>query len=437
MIESVRNLRQKLRMHPCISGLVLVLAVIGSVAAGHRLWTQYHLDAARLALDRYAFDEAQRHLNLCLALPFRDDSIYLLAARTARRRDSYQEAERYLAACKPRQATTKALSLERLLVTAQQGELDGIEGALHARTVSDDPEALLVLEALSKGYVQRFWRTEALACVNELLHRQPGHPQALLLRARLKEEMNAQAKADHEYEAEILRDYEKAIEASPSFDARLGRAGALFRLGQPWDALVQYEQLRPLGESQGEVMLGIARCRFNLGELDAARQLLDELLEQSPQKWDALLERGRLALHSGQPAEAEKWLRRAVDLAPACETGPLRSLGQCLASQHKDEEARRCLDRLSKLEADLLQVELLTSQANRDRYNVALRYEIGTKLMRLGRERDSVAALYFVLEQQPRHGPAHAALADYFDRVGQPERAARHRSAAAEITLTR
>lgn len=400
MIELLRIVLHWLRNHPRICGLAVALALLGSGVAGPHLWKQYHLHAACQALDRYAFDEAQRHLNLYLALPFRNGDVYLLAARTARRRDSYEEAVRYLAACPQQRGTTKTLALERLLLTAQQGELEGIEGSLLARTSGDDPEAVVVLEALGKGYAQRFWRTEALECLNKLLHLRPGHPQALLLRAQLKEKMNPNAKAETEHAAEILRDYEKAIEASPPLEAQLGRAATLFRLGRPWDALLEYEQLRLLYESQAEVLLGLAHCRYNLGEVNETRQLLDEMVDRYPDRWDALLERGRLALHEGRPAEAERWLRRAADQAPPCEVAPLRSLGQCLQLQHKDEEARRCLDRLSRQEAELHQVELLTMQANREPSNVALRYEIAGKLMRLGLEQDSVAAFYFVLEQQ-------------------------------------
>lgn len=435
MIESFRNLLPELRRHPRITGMVLALAVLGLGVAGLYLWKQYHLHAARQALNRHSFDEAQHHLNLCLTVPFRDRAIYLLAARTARRRDSYQEAERHLAACERQAGMTKALVLERVLLSAQQGELEGIEGALHAHTGDDNAEAVLVLEALAKGYVNRFWWADALECLNELLRRQPGHPQALLLRARLWEELARKGEAEHETDA--LRDYEKAIEATSSFESRLGRAGVLYRLGRPWDALLEYEQLHSPEDAHAEVLLGLARCRFNLGEVDEARRLLDELLGRQPDNRDALLERGRLALHAGQLAEAEKCLRQAADLAPACNTAPLHSLGQCLECEHKDEEARCCLDRLRRQEADLLGVDLLTLQANRDPHNTALRYEIAAKLMRLGRERDGVAALYLVLEQQPRHGPAHAALADYFERVGQANRAARHHRAAPESAVIR
>jgi hypothetical protein len=65
-----------------------VFAVSGAGVVGASLWAQYHLDAARRALDQNALDEAWRHLDLCLKVLFRDASVYLLAARTIAERAS-------------------------------------------------------------------------------------------------------------------------------------------------------------------------------------------------------------------------------------------------------------------------------------------------------------------------------------------------------------
>jgi predicted Zn-dependent protease len=200
-------------------------------------------------------------------------------------------------------------------------------------------------------------------------------------------------------------------------------------VGRPWEALFEYERLRPSQPTNPALLLGLARCRYSLHEVDGAQRLLDELLEQYPNNAAALLERGRLALHAGQLTEAEQWLRRAASASPRHDGEALRVLVQCLEAAHKTAEVRQCLDELRDREAEVVDVERLILRANRETQDVALRYEIATKLMRLGRIQDGVAALFFVLEQQPRHGPAREALAEYFERTGQPERAARQRRA--------
>jgi tetratricopeptide (TPR) repeat protein len=410
--------------------LGLVLVLLGAAAAGGFLWLRYQPRAAERALDRFAFDEARQHLDLYLRFRPSDDDARLLAARVARRRDAYDEAEAHLTVCLRHEGMTEAVALERLLLSAQQGDLGDMEGLLQARTGPGNPEATLVLEALAKGYLNRGWDGEALECLNRLLERQPQHAPARLLRARIWEARAAGGEAERE--ADALDDYEKAVALSPSFEARLGRAGALYRTGRPWEAVSEYERLRRERPSDPEVLLGLARCRYSLNETDEARRLLDGLLAQNPDHPNALLERGRMACHMGELAEAERLLTRAAALAPPYDCEALRLLGRCLKADHKDEEARNCADRLRRCEDDILRVERRVLQANRNPDDVALRYEIALEQMRLGREREGVAALFLVLEQQPRHGPAHAALADYFEKTGQAARAARHRRAAAQ-----
>src|SRR5438270_10203961 len=131
--------------------LALARPGLGAAAGGAYLWQDYHLRAARQALGRCAFDEAQGHIDLCLGLPFASADVHLLAAQSARRRDAYDEAEEHLAACERLGGLTEATRRERLLLAAQQGDGDG--GALPvAPPGADDPDAVPVLEVLAKGY---------------------------------------------------------------------------------------------------------------------------------------------------------------------------------------------------------------------------------------------------------------------------------------------
>jgi tetratricopeptide (TPR) repeat protein len=413
-----------LRQHPRLTVPALLLAAGASATAVVLLWAHYHLHAAQQALQRYDLDQAQHHLDLCLRVRFGSAAVNLLAAQTARRREDYDRAERHLAACLEVEGMTEASGRERLLLGVQRGDLQDVEGLRQARSGEDDEGAVLVLEALAIGHVNRFAPQDALECLNSLLQRRPRHPQALLMRARAWEALARSGRSEAEQEA--LHDYERAVEANPTFAARLGLAGALYRVGRPLEAALLYERLREQADNP-DVLLGLARCRFNLGELDEARHLLDELLAQHPDHPAGLVERGALAFHARQLGEAEKWLRRAAALAPPCDGLPERLLGQCLEVAHKDEEARRSRDRLRRREAESLRVDRLVGQSNQDPHNLALRLEAVRTLMRHGREQDAAAGLFRILDQAADSRPAQAALADYFERSGQPARAARHR----------
>jgi tetratricopeptide (TPR) repeat protein len=439
MVSCVHRLTELLRRHPRLTSIVLTLTILALATASVFGWAQYHLAAARRALEHYAFDEAKHHLDLCLKVRSGSAAVQLLAAQTARRRDAYEEAEQHLFAALQLGGMNEALALERSLLSAQQGNYDNVERSLRGRTGADYPEAILVLEALAKGYANRYKQAQLQVCLNILLEREPRHPQGLLMRARLWEARAAHG--EKECDQDALRDYEQAVEVNPTFEARLGLAGTLYRAGRPYDAMIEYARLQQMQPANSEVALGLARCRYSLHEVDEARRLLDSLLERYPHHAAGLLERGRLALHESQLPEAESWLREAVATAPRYDCTALRNLIRCLEAENKRDETRRCSDDLTRRELDMVQIARLSSQAKREPHNVSLHYEIGKRLMDLGREQDAVAAFALVVELDPRHVAAHEALADYYERTGQPGRAGPHRRAgptsAASNTLGR
>jgi tetratricopeptide (TPR) repeat protein len=406
--------------HRRLAAFTFLLVFTALAAGGIFLAAEYQFRAAERDLDRHAFAEAQRGFDWYLRLHPSSARAHLLAAQAARRRDAYGEAEQHLDACIRLEGMAEPAALERLLLAAQQGDLGDIEAALKKSTGANDPYAGLVLEALAKGYLNRFWMNEALECLNRLLEREPKHVEALLMRARVWEDRAAKGEQEHELDA--LHDYEAAIEIDPTFTARLGLAGTLFRLGRPWDAAFEFERLHAEQPAEIEVLYGLARCRYSLHDVDEARRLLDEVLEAGPNQRGALLERGRLALHEGLLDDAEQCLSRAVAVAPEYDCEPLRLLHQCLQVEHKDNEAQRCFDLLCRKEADVVRVDRRMLQANRDPRNVALHFEVAMEVMGLEREQEGVAALFVVLELEPAHRPAHVALADYFERTGQRAR---------------
>ena len=53
-------------------------------------------------------------------------------------------------------------------------------------------------------------------------------------------------------------------------------------------------------------------------------------------------------------------------------------------------------------------------------------YEIGSIFLRLGQERLGLDWLYRALAHDPNHRPTHQALAEYYAKKGDQERAAQH-----------
>jgi predicted Zn-dependent protease len=198
---------------------------------------------------------------------------------------------------------------------------------------------------------------------------------------------------------------------------------------KPNEALEHYQELLKRRPKDSEVLLGLAQCETQLGKLAEAAKLLDGLLAQEPKSVPALTERGKLALHTGQAAEAETWLRKAVAGDPF-DRAATYSLSMTLALHGKEEEARQQRVRLERIEQDLKRLDELTAKMDDTPHDPVLDYEIGMVFLRNGRDKDGVRWLSYALLEDPHHRPSHRVLAEYYERTGDKEAAERHRREA-------
>jgi tetratricopeptide (TPR) repeat protein len=95
----------------------------------------------------------------------------------------------------------------------------------------------------------------------------------------------------------------------------------------------------------------LAVVHRTLGQLDEARQLLDAALVSSPDDILTLVERGNVDMDMEKLREAERYFRRAAELAPQ-EPKPHFALSRCLQLQGKTAEASRHQRLFERLEAE-------------------------------------------------------------------------------------
>jgi tetratricopeptide (TPR) repeat protein len=418
----LRRLGQDLRRHPglvLLIGTLLLLIGLGSYSGVQALRAEYHLAAARKALEQADLRSARAHLALCLALAPKSAEAHFLAAQAARRSGNYEEAEQYLNDCEKLGLSREAITLERALSRAQRGDLAQVEEYLLSGINKDQPEAILILEALTQGYLRTYRLADALHCLDLWLQRQPDNVRALLWRGEAKERRNSNVEA--------VAAYQRAIEVEPENDnARLHLAQALVRADRAEEAQVQFEQLQQRRPGDAEILLGLARCRRSLGKTDEARPFLDRVLAGEPNHAEALSERGKLELQSGQLDAAELWLRRAVAKSPY-DRDTLYNLYQCLLQRGHDAEAKECLEKVEKIAADRQRLAELTRQITASPKDPALRYEAGLLCLRNGQEQEGVRWLLSALREDWGHRPTHQALAEYYQGIGERDKAAYHR----------
>ena len=405
--------------------LGLAVLGLGSGLLVANLWAEHHFRVARRAVQQRDFVQAQAHLGLCLKVWPTGARTHFLAARAAWRSGRYDEAEEHLAVCQ-RQQATDALQRERALMRAQRGDRS-VEDFLWSRVEQDDSDTALILEVLIQNYISTYRLTRALDALNLFLRRQPNDVQALLGRGWVWEQFF--------YFGNAVADYLRAVEVDPENDAaRLRLAETLLVTGPASAALDQFERLRQRQPAKPAVLLGLARCRRQLGQLNDARSLLDGLLarlpSETPDKDAAVLsERGRLALDEGKPAQAENWLRQAVALA-TYDRQTNYSLYQCLQQQGRTDQACQCRVTFERIDADLKRIDEVFKEVLRAPYDPALRSEAGVIFLRNGEPEKGLRWLSMALQQDPWHRPTHRALANYYQRSGRLDLAARHRQLA-------
>jgi tetratricopeptide (TPR) repeat protein len=414
---AIGNFLMRRRVKLVLGGLTL-LGVGLSILAPYA-WSRYQLRAAERALHRYDIGAAREHLEQSLGKWPGNSRALFLAAQTARRLDDCAEAERRLAEYEHRQGVTEEGRLEWLLLGIQQGDLGGQDSRLESLVQANDPATPLLLEALAKGFMNVARWNRMISCLDMLLKREPTNAPALVLRGKAWEGLHNPERA--------LQDYERAVDLDPaSREARLRLADTLQRLGRVREAVAHFELLLQCRPGDSAVLLGLARCRFDSHELDQAGELLDILLAAQPDHVAALVDRGRLALCRGQAADAEEKLSRAAALAPWHREAH-RLLFSCLQTQGKSIETEACRTRLRELQASDNQMGRLALRYRNSPRDASIRFDLAKWAMQNGREQDGVRWLFATLLVDPQHGAAHSAVADYFQRIGQPWRSAEHR----------
>lgn len=383
---------------------LLVLAALAAVgwAAWSRWTTTQLLRQGEAALAARNYGAARDSLERYLSARPADARARLLAARCARRAHSYYEAREHLDRCRTDGGDAEAIAIEGALIDVQRGDERPVPG-LRERAERDDDLALVILEVLIQHDVDTDQLSLALSGLNRYLTRRPDDLQALLGRASVWERFLSFKDA--------LDDYRRAVAAHPDNElARLHLADTLLIAGTPSEALTHYQWLQQRAPQRPEVRLGLARCWRRLGKPDDARNLLDELLAESPDQGDVQWERGQLALDEEKPAEAEPHLRRAADLIPN-DRRVHYALYRCLLDLNRSSDADKVGARLAQIDADLVRLRQLRQEVMDRPNDAASRLEGGLLLLRNGERRESARWLRLAVRLDPASQAAREALA--------------------------
>ena len=408
---------------------LLVLALLGGAGAlaGPHLWAWYHLAAGRDAVAHFHADEARSHLDACLAVWPGCIEARLLDARAARLAGDLAAAEDHLREAQRRENPPSEDAVrEWAMFRAASGDLDGDAEDYLRKDIRRNPDpgySAPAREALAEGYLRMCRMLDGLNCLKEWLDLRPDEVQALALRGDLYWQTGAVAKSTD--------DYQRVVELDPGRrQARERLAVGLIEKGRYEEALKHLAVVRQWKPDDPHVETSVARCYEWLDRPAEAERALDGVLARHADFGPALLERGRMLVQAGRPAEAEDWLRRAVQALPRNYQASF-ALADALEKEGKGDEAKAQRERADQMkDRDERFTELTTRQMNVRPRDPALHCEVGRLFLERGNRPAGERWLLSALQLDPHYRPAHEALAQFYQEQGDEEKAAQHRREA-------
>ncbi|MBI1918212.1 MAG: tetratricopeptide repeat protein [Planctomycetes bacterium] len=401
--------------------LVLSLIGLGGWLITIHFLAEYHLRQARRALDHQRYPETLEHLNKANGLRPGSAEIHMRLARIHRLLGAFPKADEHLNRYKELQGQTEEGQLERLMLRAQTGEVEKVFPLLWRYVEKKRPEAPVVLQALSYGFIEQELNGPAQKCLEKWLELDPDNIQALVIEAWLKDRNGAGT-------PEARENYLRALDLDPSrADIRLRLAHAYLGQQRDRDAIEAYKQVLRQEPDNAPAQLGLAQATLNFGKVKEAREMLRNFLEAHPNNATALYAMGMAAMQENKYPEAEKWLRQALKQNPN-DGAAMHNLIDSLRRQGHEEnsgeipEIRRRIERVTQDHRRL--DDLKRNKLAMPPFDPNVCYEVGVIYDRLGEE--SQAAQWFAraLKSDPNHQNALRAGIKYLEKRGDKETAA-------------
>ncbi|MBY0228310.1 MAG: tetratricopeptide repeat protein, partial [Gemmataceae bacterium] len=372
-------------------------------------------------LKEHRADDARASLRTCRFLwPF-SDSVRLMQARAARLAGDFDEAEAYLLrVLKSDGPSRDAAQLEFLLLRVQAGDLEAVEQPLINCVDNGHPESPLILETLANAHMRSLRYGPARIALDRWLELDPSSAIAHQHRGWILERANDPKGA--------IADYARAVELAPdSVPPRLRLAELLLGEKETATAAGHLERLHKRHPRRAEVLARLGQCRYQQGETEEARRLLESAVERLPDDPLVLIHLAKLDLEEQMPAQAERWLRKLLALDPADAEGQF-TLVKALRKQGRDPEADEEEKRYKRTQRLLTRVNLLLrDEVDKHPGHPGAPAEAGIGLLELGQERLALHWLHEALRRDPRHQPTHRALAGHYERKKDEAKAAYHR----------
>lgn len=282
------------------------------------------------------------------------------------------------------------------------------------------PNDLELIHALTRGYIADDDRRAALPLLNHWCALVPSDPQPFALRMALHRQ-------EQRYDL-ALADGLTLLRLDPHNEKYpLDVAGLYISTADYYQAEKTARAILARQPRQRVARLRLADALRNTERYQEAATLLDALLAEESNDTGVLLSRGALYVQMGEAPRGIPLLEAVIQLDPRRQRTGRHQLALAYQEAGREADARRVERELRAIN----EIEQTADAADSQRKNPDVKVRYGQAALAGGKEAQGLDILGEVLEAHPDHAGAHAALADYFERIGRPERAADHRRRAA------
>src|SRR5437870_3371500 len=230
-----------------------------------------HWRKAEAAIHDREFFLARDHLNKCLEFwPFSGE-LHFLMARTCRRAGDRAGWSFHLFAAERLQRPKEQIALEHRLYEAQTGNVWSAEETLENYLQDEHADYELVFEALAEGYFVNNSSPDLQRLTSQWLQLFPD--------AWLPHIYRGHAYSLESSQNQAVAEYRRALDLNPEHEpARIWLANALVDTGQFQEALQLFELSLQSNPGSFQALYGLASCQLSLGNAQAARRAIQQLL---------------------------------------------------------------------------------------------------------------------------------------------------------------
>jgi tetratricopeptide (TPR) repeat protein len=403
--------------------VALCLAVIGGVGYGvvyPQISAGSNWRQAKKALENRDLAKAERHLQSCANVWATDGEVHFLLARTYRRAGNFDKTRLHLQQAAKHHWVPEQIRLENLLMKAQTGRLPESIPQLQEQLKQGHQDDILIFEALIIGSLQINNFPEANRWATIWIEQHPDDWLARFWLGVVLEEA-------HEYDLSA-REYQKALGLNPNgAEVHLRLAEVLMRPNPSDDALSHYQAALAADPDNPFALLGLARCQHSLGNNEAAKAALDQLIERDHQNFGAYSLLGQLALEADDREQALDWLQKAHDINPG-HIATNKQLEFVLRKLNRDDEAKEAAQRIQQLERLATRLEEITKAVLDQPKDVTLRQEAGDILFQFGDYQKAFRWFISALLIDPNHRPTRESTKKCLRKMGDEELLERYKA---------